>query len=107
MTILTNLLWQTSIIEEKVLLGAEFKACARETVGPRQSFIFSLAAEHSVLVLLTGDVLLPLPLTVTVPTTQTAVEATLKYEKVDTYEAFLLFDFADLENKCKPTICSA
>lgn len=69
------------LIQEKVLLGAEFNACARETVAPRQSFVFSLAAEHSVLVLLRGDVLLPLSLTVTVLTTQMAVEATLKYGK--------------------------
>lgn len=66
------------LIQENLLLGAQFKACTREAVAPRQSFIFSLAAEHSVLVLLGGNVLLPLPLAVTVFATQAAVKATLK-----------------------------
>lgn len=66
---------------EELLLGAEFEACAREAVAPRQSLVFSLTAEYTVLVLLSGDVLLPLPLAVTVFTTQTAVEATLKYKQ--------------------------
>lgn len=64
-----------------VLLGADVKAGSREAVVPGQSLLFSLAAEHSVFVLLRRDVLLPLPLAVTMPTTQTAVQASLKHRE--------------------------
>lgn len=66
--------------QEKSLLRAQLKAFARETAVPQQSFVFSLTAEHTVFVFLRGDVLLPLPLTVTVLPTQIAVEAALKHK---------------------------
>lgn len=66
------------LIQEKVLLGTEFEASAGETVAPHQSIFLPIAAEHSVFVLLSGDVLLPLSLAITVLTTQTAVKVTLK-----------------------------
>ena len=64
--------------QDNVLLGAELEARSREAVAPRQSLIFSLTAEHSVLVLLRRDVLLPLSLAVAVFTAQAAVEAGLR-----------------------------
>lgn len=63
---------------KRALLRAQLKAFAGETAVPQQSFVFSLTAEHTVLVFLRGDVLLPLPLAVTVLPTQMAVEAALK-----------------------------
>lgn len=65
---------------KRALLRAQLKAFARETAVPQQSFVFSFTAEHTVLVFLRGDVLLPLPLTVTVLPTQMAVEAALEHK---------------------------
>lgn len=62
----------------RFLLGTEFEASAWKTVAPHQSLFLPFAAEHSVFVLLCGDVLLPLSLAITVLTTQTAVKVTLQ-----------------------------
>lgn len=59
---------------------AEFKVFSREAVVPGYSLIFSFKAEHSGLVLLRGDVLLPLPLAVTGPAAEVAVKADLKVQ---------------------------
>lgn len=59
-------------------LGAKFKASSGKTVAPLQSFFLPVAAEHPVLVLLGGDVPLPLALAVAVPAAQLAVEGVLE-----------------------------
>lgn len=74
--------WTT---KTRSLLGADFKTRSREAVAPRQSLVFTLTAEHSVFVLLRRNVLLPLPLAVTVLATQPAVEAILKTGMIRTH----------------------
>lgn len=71
--------------DKRALLGAKFEACAREAVIPHWSFVLSLTAKHTVLVPLRRDVLLPLTLSITVPTTEMAVEAVLNQKKKSTF----------------------
>lgn len=76
-----NIVFKSQYPDKRALLGAKFEACARETVVPHWSFVLSLTAKHTVLVPLRRDVLLPLTLSVTVPTTEMAIEADLKQER--------------------------
>ncbi len=54
--------------------GTDGETGSREAIGPGQTLVLSLSAEHSLLVFLCVDVLLPLPITVTVFPTQRTVE---------------------------------